>query len=102
MKVFGLLKGMPHTGSNENFEDYKKFKNSISKEQVVAYLESDRVEKCYGLMPSYDMFTGKPIECGIYEDSEYMIPMEFIHYYKNYDIGIPYDYEEYLKRILGL
>ena len=65
MKAFGRFKGMPHEGCNENFEDYKKFKNTIPKEKVIAYLESNKVEKCYGLMPSYDMFTREKIECGI-------------------------------------
>ena len=103
MKTFGLLKGLPHSNCNENFEDYKKYKNTIPKEVVLKYLESDKVEKCYGFMPpAEDMFTGERMECGLYEDGEYVIPMEFVHYYKNYDIGIPYDYEEYLKKILGL
>ena len=100
MKAFGRFKGMPHEGCTENFEDYKKFKNTIPKEKVIAYLESDKVEKCYGFMVSRDMFTGEKIECGLLEDAEYIIPMEFLHYYKNYDIGIPYEYEEYLKGII--
>ena len=100
MKAFGRFKGMPHEGCTENFEDYKKLKNTIPKEKVIAYLESDKVEKCYGFMVSRDMFTGEKIECGLLEDTEYIIPMEFLHYYKNYDIGIPYEYEEYLKSIL--
>ncbi len=100
MKAFGRFKGMPHEDCNENFEDYKKFKNTISKEKVIEYLESDKVDKWYSSMPSYDIFTGKPIECGLLEDAEYIIPMEFLHYYKNYDIGIPYEYEEYLKGII--
>ena len=29
----------------------------------------------------------------------FTFPYEFLHYYKNYDIGIPYEYEEYLKSI---
>ena len=100
MKAFGFLKGMPHDDCDENFEDYKKFKNTIPKEKVIAYLESDKVVRCFGFMPSYDMFTGEKLVCGLLEDDEYIIPMEFLHYYKNYDIGIPYEYEEYLKKIL--
>ena len=100
MKTFGCLKGMPHEDCNEEFNDYKKYKNTIPKEKVIEYLESDNVVRCYGFMVSRDMFTGEKIECGLLEDAEYIIPMEFLHYYKNYDIGIPYDYEEYLKKII--
>ena len=59
MKAFGCLKGMPHEGCNEEFNDYKKYKNTISKEKVIEYLESDNVVRCYGFMVSRDMFTGE-------------------------------------------
>ncbi|MBQ7874909.1 MAG: hypothetical protein IJ306_07125 [Oscillospiraceae bacterium] len=100
MRDFGFIKGMPHDGCAEEFEDYKKFKNSIPKKKIIEHMESDKVVRCYGLMNSHDIFTGQKIECGLIEDGKFMFPMEFLHYYKNYDIGIPYDYEEYLKGII--
>ena len=36
---------------------------------------------------------------GLYDDGEFTFPLEFLHYHKYYDIGIPYEYEEYLKSI---
>lgn len=32
-------------------------------------------------------------------DGDFTFPYEFLHYYENYDIGIPPEYEEYLKSI---
>ena len=46
------------------------------------------------------MVTGERIQAGIYKDGKYVFPLDFLHYYKNYDIGIPLEYEEYLKTIL--
>ena len=48
------------------------------------------------------MFTGERIQAGKYKDGKYVFPLDFLHYYKNYDIGIPLEYEEYLKTILSL
>lgn len=94
---FGFFKGLPHTGSNENFSDYKKFNNSISKENVISHIRSLEV----GLTsePSIELFTGEKIRAGIYDDGDFVFPYEFLHYYANYDIGIPYEYENYLKSI---
>lgn len=40
---------------------------------------------------------GEELTAGKCVDGEFVFPLDFLHYYKNYDIGIPYDYEEYLK-----
>ena len=34
------------------------------------------------------------------EDGEFVFPVDFLRYYKTKDIGIPYEYEAYLKTIL--
>jgi hypothetical protein len=45
-----------------------------------------------------DIFTNEPIEqSGIIEDGEFTFPIDFIHYYEKYDIGIPKEYEKYIK-----
>ena len=48
-------------------------------------------------LPSRDIFTGEKLHAGMFWDGDFVFPYEFLHYYKNYDIGIPYEYEEYLK-----
>lgn len=95
-KDFGFFKGLPYEGSTERFEDYKKLHNSISKEAVLKHLET--VDLGLTSLPSYDIFTGEKLHAGMFHDDEFCFPYEFLHYYKNYDIGIPYEYEEYLKK----
>lgn len=97
---FGMFEGLPYGNCNESVEDYVKFKNEIPKEKIIEHIESNAVEKWYTSACSRDIFTGERMESGKFVDGEFVFPMEFLHYYKNYDIGIPYDYEEYLKKIL--
>lgn len=98
MKSFGYFKWMPYEDCTEEFEDYKKFVNSIPKETVIKHIES--LEEWHTSLPGRDFFTGERLHSGLYEDGEFVFPLDFLHYYKNYDIGIPYEYEEYLKGIL--
>lgn len=99
MILFGYFKGLPYERSSENFEDYKQFKNTIPKAKVIAHIE--KLEEWLTSLPSNDIFTGKELHAGQYQDGEFRFPLEFLHYYKNYDIGIPYEYEDYLKKILN-
>lgn len=95
---FGFFTGLPYTTPCiENFDEYKKFKNTLSKEAVIAHIQTVK----YGLtsLPSKDIFTGEKLHAGMFWDGDFTFPYEFLHYYKNYDIGIPYEYEEYLKSI---
>ena len=97
-KAFGYFDFMPYSISRENFDDYKRFKNKIPKEKVVEHIES--LEKWYTSLPGRDPFTGERLQSGLYNDGDFVFPLDFLHYYKNYDIGIPYDYEAYLMEIL--
>lgn len=94
---FGFFLGLPHTGSTEPFSKYENFKNAISKAAVINHIEG--LEPWLAPAPSKDFFTGEWLHAGIFEDGDFVFPYEFLHYYKNYDIGIPYEYEEYLKSI---
>lgn len=94
---FGLFRGLPHEGSNEDFSKYREYKNSIPKKDVIAHIES--LDTWLTSEPSIELFTKEKIRAGIFEDGDFVFPYEFLHYYKNYDIGIPYEYEEYLKKI---
>ena len=99
MIPFGYFKGLPYNMAAENFEDYKKFHNAISKEKVIAHIES--LEQWLTSLPSCDIFTGEVLQAGKYVDGDFVFPLEFLHYYKTYDIGIPYEYEAYLNEILN-
>lgn len=97
-RLFGFFKGLPYEGyCTDNFDDYKHFQNSIPKSAVISHIES--LEEGLTTLPSYDFFTGEKLHAGVFWDGDFVFPYEFLHYYKNYDIGIPYEYEEYLKRI---
>ena len=99
MIAFGYFKGMPYEDCEENFDDYRKLHNSISKAKVIAHIES--LDKGLTSLPTKDLFTGEALQAGLYEDGEFVFPLDFLHYYKNYDIGIPLEYEAYLKTILS-
>lgn len=99
MKRFGYFDWMPYEDCDENFEDYKKFKNKISKRKVIEHIES--LEAWATSLPGKDHFTGERLQSGLYEDGDFIFPLDFLHYYKNYDIGIPYEYEAYLQGVLN-
>ena len=92
---FGFFKSLPYENCDENFDDYKKYKNSIPKSAILDYISS--LDAGLTTLPSRDMFTGEKLHAGMFWDGDFIFPYEFLHYYKNYDIGIPYEYEAYLK-----
>lgn len=94
---FGYFKGLPYEDSFEDFDDYRKFKNTIQKSRIIEHIKS--LDAGLTTLPSYDFFTGERVHAGIFKDGDFVFPYEFLHYYEKYDIGIPYEYEEYLKSI---
>lgn len=84
---------------NESFESFQNYRNTISKEKIIDHISSLE-PYCLRAGTSVDRFTNMRIkEAGYYKDSEFVFPVEFLHYYENYDIGIPYEYEDYLKTL---
>ena len=100
MILFGFLKGIVADEDIiiEPFEKYQNYHNSLQKEDILSHMES--LEKCLTGGKSTDQFTGEKIDHGMLYDGDFGFPLEFIHYFKNYDIGIPPEYEAYLKTIL--
>lgn len=98
--IFGIFEGMNYSNvKHEKFDDYKKFKNKISKQKIIAHIKKTRVH-CIITEPTYDIFTKKNLgSAGFYIDGDFMFPLDFLHYLKNYDIGVPYEYETYLQSI---
>lgn len=97
-KVFGVWKGMPYCEPTDSFEELSKIKNSIDKNKVINHIES--LDEWISSEPSYDIFTGESFNGGLYDDGDFTFPIDFLRYYKKYDIGIPLEYEDYLKTIL--
>ena len=40
MKRFGFFKGLPYSDCYENFSDYEKFENTLSKEKIIEHIEA--------------------------------------------------------------
>ena len=56
---------------------------------------------CCMPMPNHEIFTGKQftISPGYYRDGDFIYPTDFLYYLKNYDIGVPQEYEDYLRTL---
>ncbi len=97
MKEFGFFKGMEYDECEESFDDFRGHKNKLSKKQVLEYLR--KLEPALAPMVlTHDIFTGERLSSppGVFYDGEFCFPIDFIHYFEKYDIGIPLEYEEYL------
>ena len=88
---------MQYGKCNEEFEAYKNLDNQLNKAEVLEYIKSIPIAAIAPLSVN-DIFTGKQLEqAGLIEDGNFTFPIDFIHYYENYNIGIPLEYEEYIK-----
>ena len=97
MVYFGFFKGMTYGKCYDDFEEYKQIHNELPKDIILVYLKSLPIAAVAPML-TQDMFTGEYLEmAGLYEDGEFCFPLDFIHYYEKYEIGIPLVYEEYLK-----
>ncbi len=97
MKDFGFFKGLPYDYCDDNLDNYRAYKNDIPREAVIRHIEG--LDAGFTSGGTREIFTGEKMQAGVYWDGNFCFPIDFLHYYKNYDIGIPYDYEEYLKSI---
>lgn len=97
MKYFGFFRGMKYGDiCTDDFGEYKKTKNKIEKNKILDYIEKLPIA-AIAPMTVEDIFDGEKIEqAGIYEDGNFTFPLDFLHYYRKFDIGIPVDYEEYI------
>ena len=95
---FGFLEGTPYGEKTDEFEDFKAIKNEIDKKTVIRHMES--LDIGYASPRTKDLFTGEEFQVGIIHDGPFVFPVDFLRYYKSQDIGIPYEYEAYLKTIL--
>lgn len=97
MKYFGFFKGMKYGNCEDDFNEYKRIKNTLKTESVLEYMENLPIA-CVAPMSVEDIFDGEHIEqAGLIEDGEFSYPLDFIHYYKKYSIGIPIEYEKYIE-----
>lgn len=97
-RLFGFWNGMPYGTTTDQYEDFQQFKNSIDKEKVIHHIES--LDDWTSGTMSTDIFTGEKFNAGFFEDGDFRFPVDFLRYYKTKDIGIPLEYEEYLKTVI--
>lgn len=96
MLYFGFFKGMNYGKCNDDFDSYKEIKNETEKSTIIAYLKKLPIA-AVAPMSTKDIFTGETLpQAGIIEDGEFTFPIDFVHYYERYNIGIPLEYEKYL------
>ena len=97
MKFFGFFKGMEYGKCDEDFLAYKKIENDLSRTKVLNYIKNLPIA-AVSPMTVKDIFDGQRLEqAGIIEDGDFTFPIDFIHYYEKYNIGIPKDYEDYIR-----
>lgn len=71
MTFFGFFKGMKYGKCEDDFDDYKKIKNHISRDKILKYLESLSIS-AVAPMSTEDIFDGEEIpQAGIYEDGDF-------------------------------
>ncbi len=89
----------------DSIENYKNIKNKLDKKVILNYL-TDYIENSgnvgYASWDIKDIYTGERIQRMYIRDGDFSFTGEFWHHYKNYDIGIPLEYEEYIKKKLNL
>ena len=99
---FGYFKNSRYNTVTDTVEEMKTYKNSIDRNKVIKHIETKATlwllasTECCGI----DLFTGEYFEDGDYDDGDFSFTVEFFRYYKRGDVGLPYEYEEYLKKIL--
>ena len=97
MKYFGFFNGMKYGKCEDDFDAYKKTKNKLKKTDILEYIKQLPIA-AIAPMSVEDIFDGEAIEqAGIVEDGDFVFPIDFIHYYEKYDIGIPEEYEKYIE-----
>lgn len=98
MTYFGFFSGMKYGKCNDDFESYKTIKNELNKADILAYIKQLPIA-AVAPMTTKDIFTGEPLtQAGIVKDGDFTFPVDFVHYYEKYSIGIPIQYEKYLSK----
>lgn len=98
-KAFGFFEEMSCGIVTDKFEDLKSIHNTLKKEDIISYIES--LDPAVSSERTTDMFTGEQFNASVYHDGEFTFTGDFFRYYKKYDIGIPLEYEEYLKTLIA-
>lgn len=95
---FGFWKNMPYGEPTDKLEDFFKYQNTLDKNLIIRHIEG--LDQWLSSERSTDIFTGEEFNAGLLKDGNFRFPVDFLRYYKKLDIGIPSEYEAYLKTIM--
>lgn len=88
---------MKYGKCEEDFDAYRKIENQLNRTDVLKYIKALPIAAIAPISVE-DIFTGQPLkQAGLIEDGDFRFPVDFIHYYEKYDIGIPIEYEKHIK-----
>lgn len=98
---FGFFKGNGFSFVSDDYQDFEEYKNNLPKDLILQHIHQI-TEVGYASGNCTDIFTGEalPVQRGMYEDGDFTFPTGFVYYLETRDIGIPYEYEEYIKSVL--
>ena len=97
---FGYFEESLYGLKTDTIGEMKTYKNSIDKTKVIEHIDAIRPWLICGMLCGVDRFTGEHFEAGGYDDGEFSFTIDFYRYYKRGEVGLPHEYEEYLKKIL--
>lgn len=98
MYFFGFWEDMPYRTVTDRYEDFEQYSNGLDRNAVIRHIES--LEPAIASAVTTDRFTGERFNAGLYEDGDFVFPVDFLRYYKTREIGIPSEYEAYLRTVL--
>ena len=86
--------------ATDTIDEMGLYTNTIEKGKVIKHIETLPLALMCSLGKSKDVFTGEEFPAGFYDDGQFRFTTDFLRYYKQGKVGLPYEYEEYLKGIL--
>lgn len=87
--------GEPHDSELE----LQSLKNAIDRNWVIQHIE--QMEDYLASAQIADRYTGEMFNAGFYRDGDFVFSTDFFRYYKAGHVGLPLEYEDYLKQVLA-
>lgn len=107
--AFGFFEGNLFKRVTDSIHDMISIKNELPKKAIIDYIESRTDQLGYSTMCySNDQFVDViskdmlPYQPGIYTIDRFVFPVEFPYYMEKYGVGVPKEFEEFVKKELEL
>lgn len=103
IKAFGLFRGLPYGAiCTQDYRDYLGYHNTLPRNVIEEHILT--LEAAYSPIGNA-RDTTMDIELkqtGLYDDGPFRFPIDFLRYFREFQIGIPPEYEQYLIDTVGL